>query len=289
MGIEVERGGEWLAELGTQLPRHSRRISALRDSVAADERLRWFDIGCSLGAGRGDQLSDIDCGIGYTEPLSEDDLEELGLQLVSSVGVVVDALVHVMDGFPPGVHRFAVEYDDEVQLDLVLVPTALATGLREGEIAIVDKDATRAGTATSSAYGPPEARTAREWALTAWWFVSDIAKYIQRESLFEAADRIERVRQQALKLYAAAHDVPYPQFGLTSLLDYEPFRLPANLADTYPQPGDRVSVEAAAAAVVALLAECSAEAASHLGHDLTTQWEDRACARLAAATTTGKP
>jgi hypothetical protein len=67
--------------------------------------------------------------------------------------------------------------------------------------------------------------------MMAWWWLSDVAKYLERGSLFEAAERIALVRQEALKLYAAARDVPYPLFGITSLLDYEPFEVPQNLAE----------------------------------------------------------
>lgn len=285
MSVEVDRGAQWLAELTDRLPRHGRLIAALRNAVVADERLRWFDVCCSLGAGLGDEFSDVDCAVGYAEPLAEDHLESLGTQLVSGVGDVADLLVHVMDGWPPGVRRFAAEYDDGVQLDLVVMPSRLMSGLREREVAIVDKDGALAGDGTSSAFGPPDQRTAREWVLTAWWWVSDVAKYLQRGSVFEAADRIERIRQEALKLFAAANDVPYPRFGLTSLLDHEPFRIPDGLAETYPQPDDRRSVEAATTAVVALLAECSSEAAAHLGYDLSTPWEARARDRLTAAST----
>lgn len=281
IGGEVEQGARWLDELTPRLPRHGRLIAAIRDAVTADDRLRWFDVACSLAAGLGDEFSDIDCAVGYREPLADDDVEALGTQLVDRVGDVTDMLVHVMDGFPPGTRRFAVEYDDEIQLDLVVMPSNLMSGLRDREIALVDKDGALAGTATSRVFGPPDERTAREWALMAWWWVSDVAKYLQRGSLYEAADRIERVRQQALKLYAAAQDVPYPLFGLTSLLDYAPFQLPDKVADTYPQPGSRASVETATAAVVELLADCSERAAARLGYDLSTAWEGRARARLA--------
>lgn len=284
MSVETDAGAQWLVELTQHLPRHGRLIAALRDAVAADERLRWFDVSCSLGAGLGDQFSDVDCGVGYAEPRSDEDLEALGTQLVSNVGAVTDVLAHVMERFPPGTIRFAVEYDDEVQLDLVLMPSAVMSGLRDREVAIVDKDGALAGTATSPVYGPPDEDRAREWVLTAWWWVSDVAKYLARDSRFEAADRIALVRQHALKLFAVSLDVPYPEFGLTSLLDYEPFRLPDGLAETYPLPSDRASVDGAASAVVAVLAECSAQAASHLGYDLSTPWEGRARTRLAAAT-----
>ncbi len=283
MGVAVDAGADWLRDLARQLPRHGRLIAALRDVVVADPQLRWFDVSCSLGAGHGDQFSDVDCAIGYAAPVSPEQLEALGRGIVSKVGTNVDVLAHVMDGFPDGVVRFAAEFDDEVQLDLVLMPANTMAGLRDREVAIVDKDGALDGVATSKLYGPPDERGVREWVLLGWWWVSDVAKYLERGSLFEAVERIGQVREEALKLFAVSLEVPYPLFGLTSLLDYEPFRLPAGVANTYSLPTERSTVESAASAVAELLAECAAAAASRLGHDLTTGWEATARARLNAA------
>jgi len=274
----------WLDDVTARLPRHGRLIRALRDVVVADDRWRWFDVGCSIGAGDGDELSDIDSGIGYPEWFETVEVWPLAEQLVNTVGEVVDVLVHTMDGSPPEIRRLAVEYSDGVQLDLVVMPAKRMTGLRDREVAIVDKDGDLMGVATSQFYGPPDEDGAREWSLMAWWWLSDVAKYLQRGALFEAAERIALIRQQALKLFAAAHDVPYPSFGLTSLLDHEPFELPDGLADTYPRPDDVTSIAAAACAVRALLADCSRRAAIHLGYDLSTPWETTASERLSTAT-----
>lgn len=285
MSTEVEHGARWLHQLHQRLPRHARLIAAIRDVVIADSRLRWFDVCCSLGAGLGDAMSDVDGAVGYAEALDDAGAEALSVRLARSAGDVADLLVHVMDGFPTGVRRVAAEYDDGTQLDLLVMPCGLMSGLRDREVAIVDKDGALVGTATSDWFGAPGPEVAREWALLAWWAVSDLAKYLKRGSRFEAAERIAEVRHQALRLYAAARDVPYPSFGLTSLLDYEPFALPGGLAGTYPQPDDETSLMAASIAVAGLLADCSALAAARLRYDLATPWEASARERLADAVT----
>ncbi len=50
-------------------------------------------MGCSLGAGGGDEFSDIDCSIGYSESLGVDEAQTLAKELVGVVGEVVDALM----------------------------------------------------------------------------------------------------------------------------------------------------------------------------------------------------
>lgn len=274
-------GDLWLADLAVRLPRHARLLGALRDAVCEDGRWRWFGVSCSIGAGRGDEFSDVDCAIGFAEPIDVSDLEVLGEELATSVDVVVDVLVHVAEGWQPDTRRFGVEYVDGLQLDLVLMPASRMPGLRDGEVAIVDKDGVFGVDAKSSLYGPPDERLAREWVLMAWWWVSDVAKYLTRQSLFEASERISLVRHHALRLFAAASHIPYPSYGLTSLLDYEPFELPAGLADTYPMPHDHASVAQAATAVADLLVYCAQRAAAALGFDLSTPWEGTARERLA--------
>ncbi len=274
----------WVDDLSARLPRHGGLVRALRDAIADDDRWRWFDVACSLGAGGGDAWSDIDAAAGYSDVLDVDEASALARELVTGVGEAVDVLVHAMEGWPPDLRRVAVEYTNGVQLDLVVMPAPQMSGLRDREVGIVDKDGDLSGNAISQLYGPPDVDVALEWTMTAWWWVSDIAKYLQRDSPFEAAERIALVRNEALKLFAAAHDVPYPGFGLTSLLDYEPFALPPKLTDTYPAPTDRTSLIAASRNVAELLDECVDLAARHLGYDLSTEWTTTARRRLEAAT-----
>ena len=101
-----------------------------------------------------------------------------------------------------------------------------------------------------------------------WWAVSDTAKYLHRHSLFEAADRIAAAREFSLRLHAAANQIPDPGYGLTSLLDHEPYELPADLADTYCRPDDPAAVVVAAQAVAALLHACATRAQATIGTDL---------------------
>lgn len=87
----------------------------------------------------------------------------------------------------------------------------------------------------------------------------------------------------ALRLHAAANNTPFPEFGLTSILDFPPFELPARLADTYCLPGHPDSVRTAALAVADLLQSSSQVAAETLVIDLATPWQFVATARLNAA------
>src|SRR5262245_19718662 len=53
------------AALRTRLPRHAALLDSMADVVNREHRWRFLEVGCSLGAGGGDELSDIDAGLGY--------------------------------------------------------------------------------------------------------------------------------------------------------------------------------------------------------------------------------
>jgi hypothetical protein len=278
-----------LTSLGHDLPAHAELLDRLTAAIESDERWRWLEVGCSLAAGRADELSDIDAGAGYAGDLTPDQLNHVGLRLVQAGGPIVDHLVHSMPGSPPEVVRFAVEYQSGVQLDLVLAPAGSRLGLPDVSVAAIDKDDQLATKWTPPVAGPPSIDQAREWTMLGWWAVSDATKYIRRGSLFEAAERVAEVRTYALQLFATGRRIPYPSFGLTSLLDYPPFELPERLAGTYPSPADRADVVRSLGATVDLLASSSASAGEELGADLTTPWADLARARLALAATQPRP
>jgi len=271
------------------LPRHAAVVRRLAAAVHGNERLRWLELCCSLAAGRADELSDVDAGVGYEADLSEAELEAEGMALVQAAGEaddglgVLDVLVHVLPGWPPETtRRFAVEYGSGVQLDLVLLPAGRRQGLPEGALAVVDKDGRLVQPWRPRVADPPDAGQAREWAMFAWWALSDAAKYLRRGSPYEAAERVAEARTQALRLVAVARRVAYPSFGLPSLLDADPPALPDGLAGTYGLPADPASLRAAALATAALLRNAAAGAGEVLGADLDTVWAAKADARLAA-------
>jgi hypothetical protein len=276
----------WVARLAAQLPAHADTLDRLARAVASSDRWRSLLVGCSLGAGRGDQHSDIDAGLGYATPLPVDELEDAGRDLVAQAGDVIDVLVHTYAEWPDDGRRFAVEYANGVQLDLAAFPAPWRR-TRAVDIPIVDKDGNLDSVVEPSLdlLADRTQRNAQEWAMLGWWSVSNIAKYVRRNSLYEAVGSIDDVRRHCCRLHAIARDVPDPGYGLTSLLDVAPPDLPDGLGNTYCRPDDRTAVIAAALAVTELLAVSAPAAAARLGIDLGTPWSDVARARLAAALT----
>lgn len=269
-----------LTELSSRLPRHAEVLRSLSRQVDADDRWRWLELGCSLGAGSGDDHSDADTAIGYEGAMSVEELETAGLSLVAAVGPTIEALAHRLEGWPVETCRLAVEFANGVQLDLVLMPAEWRPGLLDRTVALRDKDSRLTTPCTSALRDPPDSREAREWMVLGWWALSDVAKYINRNSLYEAAERIAEMRKQMLRLFAVGHGVPFPSFGLTSLLDFPPFELPEQLAGTYCNPNAVESVIDAARTCCRLMTQACESAGRALGRRLATPLSDVAQRRL---------
>ncbi len=254
-------------------------LDALRRQVEANDDLRWLELGCSLATGRGDELSDVDAAIGHGYEV--DDLRQRTRELVTAVGPAVDVLIHAEQGWPSGIVRAAVEYESDVQLDLVMMPADHREGLPPDSLALVDKDGH-----LSSHWEPPvrsaDGEEVREWTMLGWWALSDCAKYLRRGSTFEAYEALARARTQLYRLFAVVRQIPYPGFGLTSLLDYEPYDVPSGVEATYAGPHDSEGLLRAAFALAGLLSATEGEAASVMTVDLDTAWEHTARRRLDA-------
>ena len=258
-----------LDRLQERLPRHGALLGAMRSVVVADERWRFLELGCSLGAGEGDDLSDIDAGIGYLDVASSD-VAGAATEFAARIGEPLDLIVHGMDGWPSDVRRLAATYDDGLQLDLVVMPAAMRAGRPDRTIVLVDKDHQLDREVTPVRRPPPSVEEAREWTVLGWWAVSTADKYVRRRSLFEAVHAIDEARTHALRLWAAGHSIPYAAFGLTSLLDVPPFELPATLLSTYAVPDDPTKVAAANVAVADLLDDACAAASRAIDVDISS-------------------
>lgn len=278
--MTVAFGADQLLPFASELPVHAAVIDGLRRQVERSDQWRWLELSCSLASGRGDEHSDVDAAIGHT--LAAEDLESSGEELVRSVTPVVDLLVHVGPGWPPESCRVAVEYEVGVQLDLLLMPASRRQGLPNGAMAIVDKDDVLVDPWTPPVAAPPTEQEAREWVMLGWWAISDTAKHLRRGSLFEAVERMSEARQHALRLFAASHEIPYPSFGMVSLLDFEPFELPVALERTYAVPGSAASVLTAALAIADLLDATTSATAETVDVQLLSPWAEIGRQRLAA-------
>jgi hypothetical protein len=260
----IVTGRHWVSAMPDAVAGQRRLLDALMVAVEPDARWRWLELSCSLARGAGDALSDIDAGLGVRDEDYEAVLAQVP-NLLAGLGPMVGLLDHDLGWSGPH-RRFFVQYDgfvqDDgsgpadhgVQLDLVVVPATFRTGLPPGAVALLDRDG-RLATSVSPRVLRAREVDRREWAFLGWAALADATKYLTRGSLWEAHDRIETARQQVWRLVAAAADVDYPMFGITSLLDD---------GVALPPPAERTVVPLQAEAVASaanLLADLLTEAA----------------------------
>jgi hypothetical protein len=225
----AEAGGrDWVAALPAELDGQRAVLSRLLDYCAADPRVRWLVIGCSLGRAAADRLSDLDLGAGVTA--ADFDAARAGLRgAVDGLGDLVESFEHQLPGVTGPHTRIFAQYADRVQVDLVVMADSVDAGSIPNVVVLHDPG----GLITIRPKDDPVTpEQVREWAFEGWCALADLGKYLRRQSPWEALGRLDEARAALWKLQAAAAGVAQPQYGLTSILDYAPGRVAAELAAT---------------------------------------------------------
>ena len=261
-------GRAWIDALPPALTGQARLLHALLTGVETDVRWEALELGCSLAAGRGDELSDLDVGLWHvpgTRPTDED-----VDRLVQSLGDVIEVSAQPWDDAP----RWWGQYADGTQLDLVIGAADDRGSRAPGGVMLMNRGGRFATEFTPSVLRakPDEPR---QWLLDGWEALGNTAKYLHRGSLLEAVEQIQRARQRLFQLWATGEGVDYPLFGLTSLLDDDAAALPPDVEDTYPTI-NHDSVAKAANTLAALLRS----AGHHADQTMTTPLADYVVHRL---------
>lgn len=217
-----------------------------------------LELQCSIARGAGDELSDLDIGMAVRDEAWEQVADALPGRL-ERIAAPLDRLVHTIPEWGTRPHRrIFVQYRNGRQVDLVVQPVSAVTGRVPGAVILFDPD----GRMTEERIPGVAAATAadiRRWELLGWESLANVAKYLDRGSPWEALSRLTEARDLALRLWAVAEEVPYPLFGLTSLLDADEPRLPDKLEATVAR-ADLDELRVAARACAALLDEAAARA-----------------------------
>jgi hypothetical protein len=243
-------GRAWLAALPAGLGPQQRVIAALADRCETWPAAASLLVGCSLGRGAADAMSDIDAGLGVRAGPGEaigcvvDEADELVVAALPEFGEVMDVLRQQSGSGDQRVRRLFAQFADGTQLDLAVVAeTGIQTRLRSGgapDFVVVYQAATAADSPAARARddGEPPAAYAvtgdqvRQWAFLGWYALIDADKYLRRGSLWEAHSRLHEARHQIWALWAAAQGAMYPWHGLSQVLDHDPENLPPGIEST---------------------------------------------------------
>jgi hypothetical protein len=277
-------GRDWLAALPDELSGQRRLMAALTDRCERWPFVLELLVGCSLGRGAADALSDIDAGLGVDADRGDAGSESVTraeatvAAALPELGPVVDVLRHRTGPADQHARRIFAQFADGTQLDLAVIAqsyidTRRSAGGAPDFVQLYRASTHPAPTAPSSDATPAAYAVTgdqiREWAFLGWCALIDSDKYLRRGSLWEAHHRLNDARHQIWALWAAAHGAMYPWHGLTQVLDHDPGNLPPGIESTVAGL-DASDLQRATVASGEVLASVSAIAARRHPADLPT-------------------
>jgi hypothetical protein len=273
----VDPGREWLASLPAELSAQRRVMTGLVDFCTATPEVTSLWVGCSLGRGAGDALSDIDAALGIDAERGQAGAEKVGAMeaavtaLLPGLGPLVDVLRHRVGRADQFARRIFAQFADGAQLDLVVIAEA---EVRRGAAApdfveLYRRASPAAGDLTNDAppAGAVTSEQVSEWAFFGWCALIDADKYLRRGSLWEAHNRLHEARHQIWALWAAATGAIYPWHGLSQVLDHDQETLPPGIESTVAGL-DPAELRRAAQASATVLTQVSAAAAQRCRAEL---------------------
>jgi hypothetical protein len=275
-------GRAWLAALPDELAAQRRVLTGLLDRSEKWPQVTSLVVGCSLGRGAGDELSDIDGAMGVdTEPgeAGAEPVRATVAMLVAALpelGTLVDVLLHRVGDAGQWVQRIFAQFANGTQLDLaVLAQAGIEMRFRDGgapDFVSLYPDRQPDDGERGAAYAVTGDQV-REWAFLGWCALIDADKYLRRDSLWEAHNRLNGARHHIWQLWAAANGALYPWHGLSQVLDHDPGNLPPGIQSTVAGL-DAADLRRAARASAEVLATVSAAAARRQPAELPAAMAD---------------
>jgi hypothetical protein len=288
-------GRAWLAALPEELTAQRRVLTGLVDRCETWPLAASLLVGCSLGRGAADELSDIDAALGVKAPRGDagagrvTTMEAMVMTALPELGALVDVLRHPTGPASQHARRIFAQFADGTQLDLAVVADAEIVARRRAGAAPdfvslyqapppVESDSRMPSDGGASGSEPPDAYTVtgdqvREWAFLGWIALIDADKYLRRGSLWEAHSRLQEARHRIWALWAAAQGAMYPWHGLSQVLDHDPADLPPGIEFTVASL-EAADLRRAARASAGVLAAASEAAARRHPADLPTAMAD---------------
>jgi hypothetical protein len=224
-------GRDWIDELPGEIAGQKAIMRRLLDACEADERIRWLAVGCSVGRGAGDALSDLDMALGVRDDEFDAAITDIRA-VVDGLGDLVDSYHHLLPEVTGPHERIFAQYADRCQVDLVVFPASVDIGSGPSMVVLYDPDDT---IVVRRERPPATLEQVREWAFRGWCCLADAGKYLRRGSAWEALRALDEARSCWWQLWAVANDVRDARYGIVSILDFAPGTVPADAAGTVPR------------------------------------------------------
>jgi hypothetical protein len=228
---DTQKGRAWIATMDDSVSKQRKLLGLFLDHIAEDERCRWLQLSGSLARKAGDQWSDIDTTLGIEDKEWPD--TDRVKNLVSELGPVSDMLEHGFSRETSQESRHLITvYEDGLQLSVVVMPSSWLPGLRPSAVTLYDLDQHLARPESEyPSFKNATSSQVRQWAFFAWLSLLDMAKFLDRRSLWEAHEQLETARNNVWRLWAVANQVDYAIYGIAHIIDDE-IELPKEIEQT---------------------------------------------------------
>jgi hypothetical protein len=283
-----DAGQAWLAALPEELTAQRRVLTELVGWCEAWPFAARLEVGCSLGRGAADALSDIDAALGVAarpgpaDAPAVDAAEAAVAAALPRLGPLVDVLRDRAGPDGQYARRVFAQFAEGTQLDLAVVADAVIQARHDSGgapdfVALYRAPGAPPSQAPPSQAPSPQAPSPggpggwpdaysvtgeqiRQWAFEGWCALLDLDKYLRRGSLWEAHARLHEARHHIWALWATARGAQYPWHGLSQVLDHDPGQLPPGIESTVAglEPQDLRRAARAAATVLAAASEAAA-------------------------------
>jgi hypothetical protein len=230
-----------------------RLIAELRAWAERVAWCEWLELSGSLGRGAGDEMSDVDAGLGVADTVPFEEARDQTAAAVRDFAPVADSIIQP---YGEGIDHVIVQYADGRQLSLVVFPASRRKGLPPGARPLLDRTGVLNEPWTPDVFAASLGQQ-REWAFLAWWGLGDVAKHTCRGNCWRALRSLDEVRELTWRLYAASVGVDYPGFGAVSV-ENAGLPAPAGLESTLPGTAEPEPILAAARALARVLEPLSA-------------------------------
>jgi hypothetical protein len=152
--------------------------------------------------------------------------------LVGKLGKAVDLYHKTIVPSGKAAYEFTfVQYENGVPLELVVAEAPDSRARPADWVVLHDPDG-RVKDEVEPEYATRE--QVLDWSQAAWTRLSGCAKYLARGSLWEALEMLHLARTDAWRLWAVAHHISNPQYGVTAVFDAPGTPLAPRIADTVP-------------------------------------------------------
>jgi hypothetical protein len=223
--------GAWLGSLPAALAPQRAVLESFLATSRGDERIRVLVVGCSLGRGVADALSDIDALIGV-RPDNWEMALAASRRWVTDAGPIIDMNQSVQPATTGGgreyQHTYAL-YANGVELDLSVSRAGGDWSRRADWIVLHDPDSLVPTTVTEST---PAVDDVRRWGYAVLIRLNAVVKYLSRGALWEAHSCLELARADSWRVYAVGEHVRDAQYGVTAVFDDPRQPVPATMRRT---------------------------------------------------------